>query len=190
MISTGRATGTVGYNLQAAVDAERHLIVAHQIVNVGHDRTQLAPMALKPKASPGADHLTALADRGSYNATQILACEQAGIIPLVLKPLTSNSKAEGRSNSSSKSMRLPVYPHDVELDHEGSNRLVSGEVFWLELDTIRAGDSGALSGMREGRSRLKAGSQNFSHLLEKWRPIQNISMWVLVSPTESNPRRS
>ncbi|NJC30407.1 hypothetical protein GGR79_001874 [Xanthomonas arboricola] len=30
------------------------------------------------------------------NVQQILACEQNGIIPLVLKPLTSNSKAEGR----------------------------------------------------------------------------------------------
>jgi hypothetical protein len=57
-------------------------------------------MALKAKAALGTDHLTALADRGYYNAQQILACEQAdrqtGIIPLVLKPLTSNSKAEGR----------------------------------------------------------------------------------------------
>ncbi|WP_414486437.1 IS1182 family transposase [Stenotrophomonas maltophilia] len=96
MTSTGRATGTVGYNLQAAVDAENHLIVAHEVTNVGHDRTQLAPMALKAKAALGTDHLTALADRGYYNAQQILACEQNGIIPLVLKPLTSNSKAEGR----------------------------------------------------------------------------------------------
>lgn len=96
MTWTGRATGTVGYNLQAAVDAEHHLIVAHEVTNIGHDRTQLAPMALKAKAALGADHLTALADRGYYNAHQILACEQNGIIPLVLKPLTSNSKAEGR----------------------------------------------------------------------------------------------
>lgn len=96
MTSTGRATGTVGYNLQAAVDAEHHLIVAHEVTNVGHDRTQLAPMALKAKTALGTDHLTALADRGYYNAQQILACEQSGIIPLVLKPLTSNSKAQGR----------------------------------------------------------------------------------------------
>ena len=96
MTSTGRATGTVGYNLQAAVDAEHHLIVAHDVTNDGHDRAQLAAMAVKAKVEFGTKGMTALADRGYFNATEILACEEAGIIPLVPKPLTSNSKAEGR----------------------------------------------------------------------------------------------
>jgi len=48
------------------------------------------------KDALGAQHMTALADRGYFNAPEILACEQVGIIPLVPKPLTSNSKAEGR----------------------------------------------------------------------------------------------
>ena len=96
MTSSGRGTGTVGYNLQAAVDAEHHLIVAHQVTNVGNDRAQLSGMAAMAKDALGTEHMTALADRGYFNAPEILACEQAGIIPLVPKPLTSNSKAEGR----------------------------------------------------------------------------------------------
>lgn len=40
--------------------------------------------------------MTALADRGYFNAPAVLVCEKAGIIPLVPKPLTSNSKADGR----------------------------------------------------------------------------------------------
>ncbi|MEN5071014.1 hypothetical protein [Stenotrophomonas sp. TWI1183] len=87
---TGRARETAGYKPQAAVDAEHHLIEAHEVTNI------IAPMALKAKAALGADHLAARADRGYYNAHQTLACEQNGIIPLVLKPLTSNSKTEGR----------------------------------------------------------------------------------------------
>jgi hypothetical protein len=47
MATSGKGTGIVGYNVQTAVDVEHHLIVAHEVTNVGHDRTQLVPMALK-----------------------------------------------------------------------------------------------------------------------------------------------
>jgi hypothetical protein len=96
MTSSGRGTGTVGYNLQAAVDAEHHLIVAYDVTNDGHDRSQLSTMAVKAKEALGVERITALADRGYFNAPEIMACEQEGVIPLVPKPLTSNSKAEGR----------------------------------------------------------------------------------------------
>ena len=42
MATSGKGTGMVGYNVQTAVDAKHHLIVAHEVTNVGHDRTQLA----------------------------------------------------------------------------------------------------------------------------------------------------
>lgn len=96
MTSSGRGTGTVGYNVQAVVDAQHHLIVAHDVTNEGHDRAQLSRMATKAREALGAEHMTALADRGYFNAPEIQACEEAGLIPLVPKPLTSNSKAEGR----------------------------------------------------------------------------------------------
>ena len=50
MATSGKGTGMVGYNVQMAVDAEHHLIVAHEATNVGHDRAQLANMA-----RPGSD---------------------------------------------------------------------------------------------------------------------------------------
>ena len=40
-----RGTGVVGYNVQSAVDSKHHLIIAHQVTNVGSDRSQLSPMA-------------------------------------------------------------------------------------------------------------------------------------------------
>src|SRR6202048_596658 len=40
-----RGTGVVGYNVQVAVDAKHHLIVAHEVTNNGIDRDQLTPMA-------------------------------------------------------------------------------------------------------------------------------------------------
>ena len=47
MATSRKGTGVVGYDVQTAVDVENHLIVAHEVTNVGHDRTQLMPMGLK-----------------------------------------------------------------------------------------------------------------------------------------------
>ena len=47
MATSGKGTGIVGYNVQIAVDAEHHLIVAHDVTNVGSDRAQLTAMSRK-----------------------------------------------------------------------------------------------------------------------------------------------
>ena len=96
MATSGRGTGMVGYNVQTAVDTKHHLIVAHEVTNIGHDRTQLASMAKQARSATGKEDLTVVADRGYFNSPEILECDQAGLTPLVPKPLTSNSKADGR----------------------------------------------------------------------------------------------
>jgi transposase len=96
MATSGRGTGIVGYNVQTAVDDKHHLIVAHEVTNVGNDRAQLSQMAEQARVATGIEDLTVVADRGYFKGEEILACEQAGITTYVPKPLTSNSKAEGR----------------------------------------------------------------------------------------------
>jgi transposase len=96
MISQAKGSGLVGYNVQTAVDTKHHLIVAHEVTNVGTDRGQLSAMALAARDAMGKKRLRALADRGYYNGPQIKACADAGITPLVPKPMTSNPKAQGR----------------------------------------------------------------------------------------------
>jgi transposase len=91
-----REGGIVGYNVQTAVDAEHHLIVAHEVVTDGVDRDQLAGMAEQARQAIGTEELTAVADRGYFKSEQILECTQSGITPIVPKSLTSNNRAEGR----------------------------------------------------------------------------------------------
>ena len=91
-----REGGIVGYNVQTAVDAEHHLIVAHEVVTDGVDRDQLARMAEQARQAIGIEELTVVADRGYFKSEQILECTQSGITPIVPKSLTSNNRAEGR----------------------------------------------------------------------------------------------
>ena len=54
MATSGRGSGVVGYNVQVAVDTESHLIVTHEVTNVGSDRSQLANVA-NPSEDRSAD---------------------------------------------------------------------------------------------------------------------------------------
>jgi transposase len=96
MATSGRGSGVVGYNVQIAVDIKHHLIVTHEVINEGSDRAQLSPMAMSAKTVLGVEKLDAIADRGYFSGEEILACENADIIVTLPKPMTSNSKAEGR----------------------------------------------------------------------------------------------
>jgi hypothetical protein len=96
MATSGRGSGMVGYNIQAAVDTKHYLIVAHEVTNVGSDRSQLSAMAKQAKTALETDTLDAVADRGTFNGEEILACDEAGITVTLPKPLTSGSKAKGR----------------------------------------------------------------------------------------------
>jgi transposase len=100
MASQGKGTGIVGYNVQTAVDTKNHLIVTHEVTNVGSDRQQLKKMAEAAREALGTEKLTAIADRGYYNGEQIKACEDAGIVPLIPKSFTSTSRADGRFDKS------------------------------------------------------------------------------------------
>ena len=96
MATSGRGTGMVGYNVQAAVDAKHHMIVTHEVTNVGHDRTQLFSISKQTREAIGTENLTVLADRGYFKGEEILECEGAGINALVPKPQTSNNQAKGQ----------------------------------------------------------------------------------------------
>src|SRR6478736_5247758 len=75
MATSGRGSGVVGYNVQVAVDTAHHLIIAHEVTNVGTDRSQLSSVAKDAKATLGTKKLDAVADRGYFSSEEILARE-------------------------------------------------------------------------------------------------------------------
>jgi transposase len=129
MATSGRGTGMVGYNVQTAVDLKHHLIVAHEVVNVGHDRSQLASMAGLAREAIGESSMTAFADRGYFKSDEILRCKENGIETLVPEPLTSSSIGEGRFDK-----RDFIY---IEADDE--YRCPAGERAIHRFTTVKAG---------------------------------------------------
>ncbi|PAJ77676.1 IS1182 family transposase [Burkholderia ubonensis] len=96
MATSGKGSGMVEYNVQVAVDAKHHLVVAHEVTNAGHDRAQLSPMAQAARDAMDKPRLKAIADRGYYSGPQIKKCADVGIAVILPKPTTSGAKAHGR----------------------------------------------------------------------------------------------
>ncbi len=76
-----------------------------------------------------AETLTVIADRGYFDGDEVLACERAGITPLVPKPDTSNAKADGRFGKQDF----------VYQAAEDSYRCPAGEALTKRFTTVEAG---------------------------------------------------
>jgi transposase len=113
------------------VDAKHHLIVAHDVTNVGHDRNELAKMGADAKAAMGADALEVLADRGYFSGEEVLACETLGVIPYAPKPLTSGAKADGRFGKQDF----------VYLAAQDAYRCPAGELLSRRMTTLERGQT-------------------------------------------------
>src|SRR5207302_1384872 len=94
-----RVTVRLAPSVAAVVDNRDipDICLQHMVVDIElADRSQLAHMAKETKATLDVEKLDAVADRGYFNSEEILECENAGISVTLPKPMTSNSKAEGR----------------------------------------------------------------------------------------------
>ena len=96
MTSQSHSAYVVGYNMQSVVDTEHHLIVTHEVSNVGIDRGQLSTMAEQARDALKAETIEVLADKGYFKSEEIAKCERAGIAVCVPKPATSNARARAR----------------------------------------------------------------------------------------------
>ena len=118
-----RGAGIVGYNVQTAVDTTNHLIVAHEVTNLGSDRQQLTNMARQAKEILAPDpeqSLTAIADQGYYRSEELLTCEQSNIEAYVAKSDTSGKRAKGEFPRSA----FRYLPTDDEYECPAGERLI------------------------------------------------------------------
>jgi transposase len=90
-----RGNGIVGYNVQTAVDAEHHLIVAHEVTNKGSDRGQLTPMAKQAGEAMDAENLQVVADAGYFKRADIFSCHEAGITANVPRSQNLGRRTKG-----------------------------------------------------------------------------------------------
>jgi transposase len=124
-----RGNGIVGYNVQTAVDAKHHLIVAHEVTTEGGDHDQLTSMSIKAREAMGVEDLTAVADRGYFKSEEILASDEAGIEVYVARPDKSSGKVEGRFSKAD-------FIYDAERDEY---RCPAGQALIWRFETIEDG---------------------------------------------------
>lgn len=99
----------VAYNMQAAVDAKNHLIVAVDVTNNPADQGQLHPMAMQAKQKLDVDSIIVLADKGYYTGECLRKCEQDQITTIV-------SKQAPPSTTGNPAYTLDKFKYDQESD--------------------------------------------------------------------------
>jgi transposase len=102
----------VGYNVQAAVDAKAHLIVAVEVVQAACDRGQLSAMAQAAQEELGVATLQVVADAGYHEADQLEACEKKNILTYV----PDTGKTSGRNRHGRKIFARERFVYEAGAD--------------------------------------------------------------------------
>lgn len=84
----------VGYNVQAAVDAQHSLVIGTHTIN-RNDKNALFTISLEAKENIEQEEITVLADKGYHTAKELQACQDAGIGTIVARQELVNSNEKG-----------------------------------------------------------------------------------------------
>ena len=84
----------VGYNVQAAVDAEHSLVVATHTIN-RNDKNALYDISIEAKENIATEELTVIADKGYHTGKELQSCQAAGIDTIVARQEIVNSNDKG-----------------------------------------------------------------------------------------------
>jgi transposase len=78
-MGNGRQGVDVAYNVQAAVDAECHLVAGIDVTNHPDDHGQLSNMAFATQETMRSRDMVFLADKGYYGGDDLAVCKEAGV---------------------------------------------------------------------------------------------------------------
>ncbi len=86
----------MAYNVQIVTDSKNKLIVDYEVTNDECDQKMLSAMAIKAKETLGVETISAVADAGYWERSNLKICHEAGIeVYLPQKPEKSNNKSQG-----------------------------------------------------------------------------------------------
>jgi hypothetical protein len=96
--------------VQVAVDTKHHLIIMHEVTNVGTDRSQLAHVVKETKATLETESMDVVADRGYFNSEEILACEEARITVTLPKAAKADDLELTSARAAARAPRVATPP--------------------------------------------------------------------------------
>lgn len=103
----------VSYNVQTSVDSKHKLIAEFKVTDFGNDMKQLSDMAIATASILETPEITATADTGYNNASEIARCIENGITPQVIGsdgilciPCTADEAQEIVSNENGQSVYI------------------------------------------------------------------------------------
>jgi transposase len=109
LMRTHNGGGDISHNVQTAVEAKSHIVVAVDAVSDAVDYAQLHNIASKAKEELAVDELVVIADRGYYSADEFVKCKGSNIKPITPKP-------DRGSNAQSGGYTKTYFKYDKERD--------------------------------------------------------------------------
>jgi transposase len=95
LMKTHNGGGDISHNVQIAVEAENHFIVAVDVTSDAVDYGQLHNIASQAKEELDVEELTAIADRGYYSGAEFKKCIDDGIQVIAPRADKGGSQAKG-----------------------------------------------------------------------------------------------
>lgn len=95
LMRTHNGGGDISHNVQTAVEAKNHFVVAVDAVSDAVDYRQLSNMAEKAKEELRTEKLIVIADKGYYTGEEFKKCQENNIMPIAPKPDKGGSAEKG-----------------------------------------------------------------------------------------------